>query len=552
MLAALLNHLWQSTVFGVVAWMFTLALKRNRAQTRYWVWFAASMKFLVPMAVLVAAGSLVSWRTAPALSMPIAMEQISQPFTAAEPVAIEAVRTTINLFPELLLLVWGCGFIVIVTRWGRRWTRMHADMHEARVIHLGLPVPVKSLAALREPGVFGILRPVLLLPEGITDRLTPAQLEAILAHEMCHVRRRDNLMTAMHMVVEAVFWFHPLVWWIGARLMEERERACDEEVLRSGNDSQTYAEGILKVCGFYLASPLECVAGVGRVSLNKRIEEIMTNRMMLKLSAGRKLLLAGAGMLTVAGPIAIGLTNAQQVGAQQPVATPRFEVASVKPDEPSDKPGEIRVAGGGRLDLGEVTVKMLVEQAYAISGYRIYGGPSWFDSARYSIVAKAADEAGNLTLDQMRPMLRTLLADRFHLTVHREEKDLPMFRLVVSKGGPKLRKSLVSGPPKSRMGMGRITDEKASLDTLASELGQQLGRFVSNQTGLKGDFDFHVEWTPDPGQNIGGDSDTPPPAGADGPSIFTALQEQLGLRLESGKGPVEVIVVDRVEKPDED
>ncbi len=235
--------------------------------------------------------------------------------------------------------------------------------------------------------------------------------------------------------------------------------------------------------------------------------------------------------------------------AQQP-DRPSFEVASVKPSDPSDKPGLLRTAPG-RLDLNGVTVKMLIQQAWAISGYRIYGGPSWLDSTQFNIAAKAPDEAGNLSLNQMRPMLRTLLTDRFHLVLHRETKELPLYRLVVSKNGPKFNESAALGEPQSRMGMGQITDEKASLDTLASQLGQQLGRFVLNQTGLRGDFAFHVEWTPDPGQNQGGDSDTPPPAGADGPSLFTALQDQLGLKLESAKGPVEVLVIDHAEKPDE-
>jgi beta-lactamase regulating signal transducer with metallopeptidase domain len=121
--------------------------------------------------------------------------------------------------------------------------------------------------AFAEPGVFGVRRPVLLLPAGITDRLTPPQLKAIVAHELCHVRRRDNLATAIHMGVEALFWFHPLVWWLGARLMEERERACDEEVLLMGSEPETYAEGILKICELYLESPLRCVSGVTGANL---------------------------------------------------------------------------------------------------------------------------------------------------------------------------------------------------------------------------------------------------------------------------------------------
>ena len=95
-------------------------------------------------------------------------------------------------------------------------------------------------------------RPILLWPERISQHLETEHLEAILAHELWHVRRRDNLAAALHMMVEAIFWFHPLVWWLGARLMDERERACDEEVLRLGTRPNVYAEGILRVCKLYL------------------------------------------------------------------------------------------------------------------------------------------------------------------------------------------------------------------------------------------------------------------------------------------------------------
>ena len=102
-----------------------------------------------------------------------------------------------------------------------------------------------SSPMLVEPAVFGIVRPVLLLPEGIFNCFTPAQLDAIVAHELCHVRHRDNLIAAMHMFVETVFWFHPLVWWVGKRMVEERERACDEEVLRLGSEPRAYAREYL-------------------------------------------------------------------------------------------------------------------------------------------------------------------------------------------------------------------------------------------------------------------------------------------------------------------
>src|SRR5437879_12660320 len=161
-----------------------------------------------------------------------------------------------------------------------------------------------------EPGIFDITRPVLLWPEGISERLEDAHLEAILAHELCHVRRGDNLAAALHMVVEAIFWFHPLVWWLGARLVEERERACDEAVLESGSDRKIYAESILKVCEFCLSSPLTCVSGVTGADLKKRMVHIMTDRISHKLDFSRKLLLGMAAFLAVALPITFGLLNA--------------------------------------------------------------------------------------------------------------------------------------------------------------------------------------------------------------------------------------------------
>jgi TonB family protein len=167
----------------------------------------------------------------------------------------------------------------------------------------------------------------LIWPEGISRRLEDAQLEAILAHEVQHVRRHDNFAAAIHMVVEAIFWFHPLVWWLGARLVEERERACDEDVLQLGNERQIYAEGILKVCEFCLASPLACMSGVAGGDLKKRMVHIMTERKLHKLDLGRKLLLGAAGLAAIAGPIAFGLATA---------ASPAASAVTQQSEQPAD------------------------------------------------------------------------------------------------------------------------------------------------------------------------------------------------------------------------
>jgi TonB family protein len=153
----------------------------------------------------------------------------------------------------------------------------------------------------------------LLWPTGLSDQLTDTELEAILTHELCHVDRRDNLSALVQMIVETVFWFYPVVWWLGARLLGERERACDEEVLQMGNERRSYAEGILKVCGFCLRSPLTCVSGVGGSDLTQRIEQIMTRATASPLTISGRLLLGGVGVLLISAPLAAGALNAHRV-----------------------------------------------------------------------------------------------------------------------------------------------------------------------------------------------------------------------------------------------
>jgi hypothetical protein len=166
--------------------------------------------------------------------------------------------------------------------------------------------------------VFGIVRPALLLPEGIFERLTAGQLQAVVAHELFHVRHRDNLVAAFQMFVETVFWFHPLVWWMGRRMGEERERSCDEAVLRAGSEPRIYAEAILNVCKFYTESPLACVSGVTGANLKKRIEAIMSKNVGSELRFRQKLGLTIAAMAAVAVPIVIGMAHAPVARAQSP------------------------------------------------------------------------------------------------------------------------------------------------------------------------------------------------------------------------------------------
>ncbi len=291
-------HLWQSTLFGVVLGLLTLLLRKNPARTRYWVWLAALMKFLVPFGVLVSLGGYLGmsgWgpkaplMVQPAISFVMGdMNESTLPVLKEE---LPAPQPTNSRWPAILFGMWACGFIAITFRWLQRWIRVRTDVRAARPLPFEIGIPIVSSPVQREPGVFGVFRPVLILPEGITEHLSEAEWDAILAHELCHARCYDNLTAAIYMLVETIFWFHPLVWWMGKRLVFERELACDEEVLRLGSEPKVYAEGILKVCELYLESPLECMAGVAGSNLRRRIRAIMTNRRIERMNMGKKLIL---------------------------------------------------------------------------------------------------------------------------------------------------------------------------------------------------------------------------------------------------------------------
>jgi bla regulator protein BlaR1 len=333
------NHLWQSTLCTAVAALLAVTLRRNRAQVRYWLWLAASVKFLVPFAAVVAIGSQFGGSSSLAVrsDVAIAIDAVGRPFSpsrpeaapgTAAPTAAHGGTTTSALLPVAALaaplMIWlgGCGALALV--WTLRWKRVAAavrggarveDSRELQALRRleqmrgsRTPLEVVSFDTPIAPGVFGILRPVLLWPRRMTERLPDEQVEAILAHELCHVRRRDNLAAAVHAVVEIVFWFHPFVWWVGARLVRERERACDEEVVRLGSDPRVYAESILEACQFSIESPRVCVAGMTGSDLKKRIERILTNDRGEPLNAWRRLLLGAAGVARSRWPARMALS----------------------------------------------------------------------------------------------------------------------------------------------------------------------------------------------------------------------------------------------------
>jgi bla regulator protein BlaR1 len=472
---------------------------------------------------------------------------------------------------------------------GREYDALYRALRRAHIRNqIGLSLSGSEI----EPGVFGIFRPTLLWPAGLSDRLNEVQIETIMIHEVEHVSRRDNLTCAIHALVEALFWFHPLVRWMSKKMTEERERACDEQVMQLDARPEAYAESILKVCGFCLEPPSPCVSGVSGADLKERILRIMTGRSGVALSVGRKVILAAAFMLTLALPLGVGVLHGQAAGnaatsseqsSSTPVELPKYDVATIKPYKADDGRMMMRFTADG-VSVHGMPMREVVQQAFAVEDDRIIGEPSWVKSSRYDIEAKVEPEDApklqNLKMEQRSAMMLQLLVDRFGLKYHHEKRELPMYALVIAKGGLKMKPTKPDqdgaaadapppdDPPKSadgrpRMGRhmmmmnpGHVESTGASTDLLAHILSRQLGRTVVDKTGLTGEYDFALDYTPEnmpmpmPGWPLA-EPTSDKQADQVKPSVFTAVEEQLGLKLEATKAMVDVIVIDQINQPSE-
>jgi bla regulator protein BlaR1 len=635
MIASIAAHLWQCTILVGIAAAVAWVLRKNHARIRHAVWTFASFKFLLPFAALVAAGEQLAILPGighlsglTAVEVPRAidiLETAAEPFglpgfSAPAPAAAPVPAAGIGL-PAVLLAIWASGMVIVMTVWLARWVAVRRELRGATPLTHGReadiliraaaearlqPVPLLASAGLMEPGIVGILRPVILWPTRMSDRMTDEQIGAIMLHELVHVRRRDNLLSAIHMIVEAVFWFHPLVWYVGARLLDAREQACDEEVVGLGADPGQYAESILRTCEYAAESRLACVAGVTGADLKRRIAAIARHR---ATGVGRlkAVFLASIGVACAAGPIAAGaLTNRNpdavltdpgtnsvlvqdaQAAPQGAAVTPpspaapaasdqpdlKFEVASIKLMRDTDGSAGASARGGfgvtGNYFNFAGSVRNLVQQAYQVPFIRQIGGPEWIgdDSSNYRITAKMPDEVPR-TPENTRAMIRALLQDRFKLVTRDEMREMPVYVLVHARSDRTLGRNIAPPPAncaeirneaqkngqrppdECTSAIGSPTGDRnylrgrnTSLSAFAGRLEGLMRRPVIDRTGLPGTYNFDLNFA----NPLSGGTDVNP----DLPSIFTALQEQLGLKLESERAPIRVVVIQSIERPTED
>ena len=414
MISAWTNHLWQSTLFALGAGFLTFACQKNRANVRYWIWFAASFKFLLPFGLLMDAGNRI-WQAAMARhfaatiqrpGVSVAIARIAQPFSAFAlpgPAPAHASAQPYPWFVPVIASVWMCGVLAVVVIRFRGWLQIRHAMRQGTAIPMPIPVAVLSVPGVLEPGVVGFFRPVLLLPEKLVKSLNPAHLQAVIAHEMTHVRRRDNLTAAIHMVIEALFWFYPLVWWIGTKLVEEREKACDEAVVELGSEPQEYADAILKVCTFYMDSPLACVAGISGANLKRRVQAILTANPSADLNPARKVALIAAAVAALAIPLAVGMLDAPSIRAQSHPLMPAIHETQATPVAASD-PANDYLSTLGMVTATSVVVRPRIDGLLTSVSFKegdtVQAGQVLASIDSHNFDAQLAEAQSQLTKDE--------------------------------------------------------------------------------------------------------------------------------------------------------
>lgn len=587
-MTALGNHLWHCTIVAMVAAVTSHALRTYSAKVRFWTWFVASVKFLLPFSLLLSLGafitssSRVASYTADAPSVSEAAVRVVEPFGLGEfKVVRDPARRETDRMTLALLAIWASGALLIGLRRYRDWQRLRSALRASRPSNLGANIEVRISTQMMEPSLAGWWRPVLLLPAGIANRLTPSQLEAVLTHEVAHARRKDNLLALSHMLVEMLFWFCPVVWWIGARLVAERELACDEEVVRQGIEPRAYAEAIVEVCRSYLRSPIMGAPGVSGGPMRQRIEQIMANCRSREISQLQMTALACLGLAIFALPIIAGAIFTPLL-----IAKPVFASVTIRlcGDSAANQRwgGEYRFSAGelrtGCLPVADSKGLGLIQRAYVRFGSNggspwpaivpITNKPAWLASELYEIAGTAPSHTPQATMEGA--MLRAALEDRFRLKLHAEAVPVPVYEL--KSDAAKTSRSIVAHAgctpmpsvlPSAALPHGQrycavkiglqplaIYAEAVKLADFAALLSRLVDRPVMDRTGIPNRITVETTFRPDaltPGL-MGGSAIAHSHVAPQAPPISEAL-ERFGLRLEPATGFERRLVIDHVERP---
>jgi uncharacterized protein (TIGR03435 family) len=632
----LVHFVWQGAIIALLAGAALRLLRSASSQTRYVVGCAALAAMLASPIITVrlitasepTATAIEASRSAPAANVAAATSALRAfVVPATDTLERRSQHTGFDAFLPVAVTMWLVGVAFLLVRLAGGWwhvRRLHrtslamtasrwqaASERIASHLHLGCGVHVVDSPLVDTPAAIGWLRPVIVLPIAALANLAPAQVNAILAHELAHIRRHDFIVNLLQTVAETLLFYHPAVWWVSARIRTEREHCCDEVAVEVCGDAAGYAAALAELETWRTGRTTLALAATGG-SLLERVRRLLG---VSSDDAPRSF----SGMTMAAALVVLFLVvvRVQYLPAAQPPPTgadagnrrgfgPRdlnkflgFELLPGPPHYPTDDPrGAVawQVAiehPSGRMAFHGFTGRGLIRYAYDLRDSPVVDGPSWIDTQSFELTATTEVA---LTEDETRAALRRFLEDRFKLVAHHATRDFPVYALVKTNvagaPGPNLRRSTsdcddaealraasaagaalrgsntrsdIAGPFRRRSGSllfcgvensihGLLAD-KVTMAELARGMKQHLSPMVNREivdrTGLAGTFDVTLNLGLLPAAAV---LTRHPAAGLlleplGVHSIFTALPVQLGLRLDDATATYDVLVIDHAEKP---
>ena len=564
---SVLNTLWQSAIVVAAVWLgLRLSQTRLNAATRYIIW-GITLVIVLTLPWIHRARPAperpVQGPSIPALqhSLPA---QVDAPLASPIPTTFVAVTSQRNArWPLWVFAIWSLVFTWQVFRMICSYLYLRGVKGRATAQEYPLPDIRRKVGLLvsREiasPMAVGFLKPAILIPEHLRGQITPEEFHCVVLHECAHIARYDDWLNILGRSVVAVAAFHPVVWWILRQIAREREVACDDWVVARTGAADSYAETLIRIAELRIdARNTVLASGIfsSRSRLRVRVEMLVRQGRVFSTAAARRAIsiaaIALAGLATAAAFAPHWIAFAQR---------PEFEVTSVR-ENTNNGPSDLsRPRRSGQLFIMNNTrIFALVNYAYDITAtYQVDGYERFAESWKwYDINARIPDGA---TDEQVKLMVQSLLEDRFKFKTHREKRQITQYALVVDKDRAKLSPA-TEGPMELTI-EGRVFKPGAgtcgvslwkegarwachavSIDKIVATAGQMMKAPVVDRTGLNGSYDVNVRFITDERRR---DPDAP-----FGPSFEEALREELGLRLEKGKGEIEVLVIDHMEKPSE-
>jgi uncharacterized protein (TIGR03435 family) len=569
LIVAVMNSLWQAALLAAFVWLVLRFAPKVNAATRFAIWWAV----LGVVLMLPAAPGLI--RHTQDFFEPDTL-QASKPLFAPpatpRPVFEGAPLVTVEPgpgigWPHWIAAVWTMALLYRLSHLMRGVVYLRGVKRRACVSSEFLPRTHRNARLLisseiDSPIAVGFVCPAIILPKSLGGELSREEMGHVLLHETAHLARRDDWTNLLARILGAFLALHPVALWVLRRIELECEVACDDWVVSRTQSASRYARSLARLYDLRFA---------GRQTVREELlapgvlgGSVFIQRLEMLFRAGRDFAprvspapFAAAVLALVAVGSVVSLSPGWIAFAQAP--RPAFEVASIKhsPELTAGESGGVTFAArpGGRMEVRNNPMSNVINNAYGIAHYQLIDAPDWVNSERYDIEAKAAGPASR---KEMMLMLQTLLADRFAMKAHMETRQSPAYILTVAKGGAKLRlleqedcvphdstKTKEETPP-NECGNNHLsrtdgwTASHISMPGVIGVLSMVLRGPVIDQTGLKGAFDVRLRWSDD--LAVQDNPDAPP-------SLTSALHETLGLDVKRGRGPVEFLVIDHIERP---